>query len=47
MTSIAQWLGHFKTSSSPTAYWIITMKTAKLLLEYIVMMMIVEEISSF
>ncbi|WP_320109858.1 hypothetical protein [Wolbachia endosymbiont (group A) of Icerya purchasi] len=21
MTSIAQWLGHFKTSSSPTAYW--------------------------
>ncbi|WP_353269653.1 AAA family ATPase [Wolbachia endosymbiont (group A) of Myopa testacea] len=21
MTSIAQWLGHFKTSSNPTAYW--------------------------
>lgn len=45
MDSIAEWLGHFKSSKLQVIQLhigIITMKKAKLLLEYIVMMMIVE-----
>lgn len=42
MASIAEWLGHFKIQVIQLHIGIITMKTAKLLLESIVMMMIVE-----